>query len=775
MIGYISNEPRSGFSSFPEGGRIGECYCMQMRKTIMLDRLGSENVKLRRKRVLAFTIVGLMIVSTLVIAVPAILQMGGAPQDEVPVNIKANNGQREATYTIDHMFEVYMKDQDFEKSAHNNGIGVTADELGHHNTTMGWMEWLNNSAGNSPRQTGYGEITLRNNYPYLVNTWPYAQTTPELDIGMTTWAPFRLSATVKNETMCGTGEDVDPTKDALFIPHLGPTTVGGGYINISWYGTYMTKAELENLSAGTYFGNWFYGCPDTYSPNPTSNDGYYYEMHGTMEYSAQALRAYLNWDDVTYPDARDYFNATASTIMTNWNLLAGQGWRREGGNTGPYDIYTGYEYSFNVYPIGNNGAYTNWLSLDVLNSTSTNLIIRLYHCSWGMDALICRYLEAANLTGSFGQMESNFYGTVRLSNRGVWQDYGEDMYLNLSISPNMVNATYRQTCLYHLTAWEDPSASTFSGTWMLEMMHLDYCGNTIVPPHQRYKSPYDKYDPDYWSIQVPPEVRSRLSLSPGTMRYGQNVSYWIAPEVRNLSQYEKIIVSIDTNGRDVIGILPYVAANDVRDNIKMNDLMQNHTYWGRLKLGDGCLPRTEIRNGYDPEDKVITLEGPMEYTLTHGVDYWNDYANGRVYAYGVPLFIFNVVKVDYYDVVVAGPHMVGLKDTVTITAKNASGATVTDWNGSISLDCNDSAAVLDSSSHAFILANNGQWQTNVTWGTAGVYTINVTDDTYLDISGAPSTPVGVVIPEFPAILIPVVGTVGLLLLMRTRSRHGRED
>jgi hypothetical protein len=438
-----------------------------------------------------------------------------------------------------------------------------------------------------------------------------------------------------------------------------------------------------------------------------------------------------------------------------------------------YDIYTGYEYD-----MMSGGFYAQFFKLDRLNSTVDQLQLRIYTLSWGMDGLIMRFMEAANLTGSFGRMESTWSdlmygpGITKLTNRGPFQDYGEGMRLEASIGPNMCNMSYEQTCQYHMTAWEDPSSGVFSSAWMLEMMHFDYVGNCIVPwPHMGYQTPFRVYDPDFYNSLGEPQV-TRLSLAPGTTHYGLNVSYWIAPMARNLSQYETLIVSLDTGGRDVIGIKPFRSANDTL-KWRLPELKANFT-WGRLALGDGCVPRTEIRNGYDPITKTITLVGPLTMPLVYNDDYWDDeqVTGSRIYTHGVPMFIFDVVAVDHYDVTLTGPHMTGQKDEVRVTAKNASGATVTGWNSTVDLTCTDADASFDSSSHTYDPSKNGGvWITNVTWGVApGNYWVNATDSAWdLDLKGS-SGFTTVIIPEFTTILIPIVGMMAVFFVFRSRKK-----
>lgn len=80
-----------------------------------------------------------------------------------------------------------------------------------------------------------------------------------------------------------------------------------------------------------------------------------------------------------------------------------------------------------------------------------------------------RFMEKANITAK------------------GFQNWMEDMYLNVSISPSMSNTTCRATVTYDMIAWEDQNPSVWSGAWMIEAHHIDRCGN--IPSHVIYDSP----------------------------------------------------------------------------------------------------------------------------------------------------------------------------------------------------------------------------------------------------------------------------------------------
>jgi hypothetical protein len=362
-----------------------------------------------------------------------------------------------------------------------------------------------------------------------------------------------------------------------------------------------------------------------------------------------------------------------------------------------------------------------------------------------MDVQIVRYLEAANIT------------------RKGFQSWMEDMYLNLSISPSMSNATLRGTCAFELEAWEDESDNVWSGGWSLEPSHIDYVGNTVG--HTSYTSPFNAYDPDQTTWAV-------MEYVPGTTRYADNCSYCWTPMNHSLVQYESMIIKAPLG--DVLGLDPDPAlgSSDTLDAAKQDELI-SRLYWGRMVLADDVYPRDIVRNSYNSTTKTLTLTGPLSFPVGE-----QPYSGGEgVLLHSSPSFMFDVAKVTSYQVAVTGAHMVTMADTITVTALNGTGATVVDWNGTVLLPCDDALATLGSSTHTFDpLTDMGVWSTTVTWGTEGTWYVNATDQWFspTNVVGAvigSSGPITIaIIPEFGALLLPVIGAIATFVMISGRRR-----
>jgi len=668
---------------------------------------GADNRSLSRntrKKFLAFAMIGIMIVSAIAMIAPSI-NWGDGSDEPIPAGIEYG-GQRETKITFTNFFEIYEKSTEY-------------SDLGRTNGTMGISEWF------IYREPNYGEYIVRDEYPYVL-ALDACYEAADVDPGFYAWAPFRVYVEANNITgHAGPSATADigtgPDKDPYFLPIIsGNPSLDGGWVNISFYGTYMTDKDLSEIRnrdithyANSYFDVGFRDFPSL------SNDGYWHELMAEMDLDRQASVKFLGLPGTG--DLRDEFNTSQLTddIDYYWN----DEWSTEG--AGIFDIYTGYEYSQDIRFLH--------VSLDDLNSTADKLVLRMYCVSWGMDAQLMRFLEAGNITPAM-------------------QGYVEDQYLNLTIGPDMADAEMRMTMLYQLKPWKDEDV--FMSAWRWEPEHLDYLSTN--KQHDGYDSPYDDYSPVKTDLLRP-------WWHPGTTTYGQDTSYWVGLGLLNLSDGETLTINLPST--DVIAYDLYVGATNVINDAKVIELNSN-TYWGEMVLGTG---NPDVTSMYDPATKTLTIEGPF-----------NAWDNARkridipslVYE-GCPGLNFAVSPVSDYDVDITevGPYDVGITYTVQVTAKNLSDVTVTDWNGTVQLSCSDPLATFPGgSSHTFVPADNGVWTTTVEFGTPSIQAwINASDSWYpLDVNGSLEV---TIIPEFSFILIPVIGAVALFLVLRTRKRR----
>jgi hypothetical protein len=644
-----------------------------------------------------------MVLTGFAILGQAVLKSAPAP-DEVDAGITA--GSREATYTIDHMFELYLKSH------------VGAD-LGKWTGTMGLNDWW------TLRETKYQEYQARTTYPYVLVINPYStQTTPDIDQGgsITTW--YRQTIDAKNLTAIAAGPNLDP----IFTPVLGPTNTAGAYMNISWYGTYLETWEVAGIRAGTHYANTYYGVPAGVTPRSTTDDGYYHELQGKLTFNRAAANKILGLGGAG--DLRTQFTANDDTITGAWF----NDWVAEGGPGGAYDTYTAYDFSLAI----------QWLELSLdPTSTADNLVLRFWSMSWGNECLLIRYLEAADVLK-------------------YWQGWADDWYLNVSIAPDAGNVHSRAVIGYHMMALKDSTNTVNS--WALEATHMDWCGN--FGAHQSYVSPYTDYDPKSTDV-------THVSWAPLTVNYGKPVSYVVAPLHWNLTLGEKFIVKLPSASTSVLGYDPEASTSDILGDPKRAEMAANMN-WGEMVMGNGY-PNSgtnNLKNFYNPTTKTITLVGPLNFANN-----WNPAFPGLLET-GAPMFKMNVAKVSDYSLEIVGdtpPYdnlVTGTSYTLRVTARNGTGFIIPSYNGTFDFTSTDATATFGVTQHHWVPADNGIYQTTVRFGALGTFYVNATDSNYtMDGKASITVIVATLIPEFPTLLVPVMGSAALLVVMKAKRKR----
>jgi len=676
-------------------------------------------------RFLALSLACMMVISALAMVLPG---MVAGPMNKVPAVSMANNGQREVYYNYSNFFHMTFQDWDWNRTGGNN-----FETAGVHESSTGEKYVDRMPTWYTPRVSGYGEYIYRGGpndprgswYPHIFYSNPYStQTTPDVSVGWIMYAPMKASIWARNITDCKT------TTDAILVPDLDGNAArpNGGWINASYYLTYLSGNELAQLKSnayGTHYAAWLFGMSGKLTAI-ANDDGYWAVLKGKIQYSRQAAMSYLGWAGTG--DVRTWFDTNIDTINQAW----WDDWAADGAQGGAYDVYTAYDYPVDIRLVT--------MKRDALNSTSNTLTINVFTISWGLDAQIIRYLEAMNVMKP-----------------GLGQGWYEGCDIKARISPNMCNVSLSGTLNYVLTSWEDDAPTVWSGGWKIETQHIDYCGNTAQ--HTTYNSPFNRYDPDQtnWLTE---------SRSPWTTHFAGQVSYWVNPRQHNLTAWDRIQIQLPTT--DVLGIRPGRAVSETQANYLTN--LATYQYWGRMVLGKGSWPYADISAGYNAATKSICILGPKNWV--------NETQTGHpeLLLHGVPAFMFDVSPVSYYTVSVTGSHTTTLQDTITIRGYNGTGAVMPTWyNGTVVLSDTDPSANPASTSHTWVAGDNGVWSTTITWATAGTQYVNATDQWFdLDVKGS-SGPISVsLIPEFSTLLIPTIGAIAIFLVFRTKRRRKSE-
>ncbi len=429
----------------------------------------------------------------------------------------------------------------------------------------------------------YGELVLRNTYPF-VTAYPLESglTVPDVDPGFGITTMARMNITAKN--LEGVGTNIG--KDPIFVPVLNHA-VGGGVVTLQWRSDVMAPWEITEMKAVTsnYFARTYYGAPRI----AVTDDGWWNELYGHITLDRLAAQAYLGLPGSG--DLRTEFTtANAGNAIGNAWL---NDWMTETGMGGIYDISPAYEYANDIRQLV--------LTLDPM-STPDKLNVRIWSMSWGNDMLLMRYFDVSGLNPYI-------------------QSFFEDMYLNATIGPTSGNFETSYYMQYAILAWADPT--TGDGSWMLEPTHADIVGSQYPPP--AWQSRFDPYDPEHTNWM-------RTSRLPGTVHYGQQVSYWSAPSFWNLKPGEKLTVKLPATS--AVGFEPYVGASDILSMTKQTEL-NSHAYTGQVVPGKGSPDMTPY---YNPATKTITILGPTGFQRNPNP------SNPLINYTGVPQFLLDVSR-----------------------------------------------------------------------------------------------------------------------------------
>lgn len=670
------------------------------------------------KKYVAIATVVIMVTSAFVLLLPNTSKKVLVPVDESPAKSEVGGATRKIAYEVSRIGESYMKPTDYSK-------------LGRHDhNVIGVNDWF------ASRLTIYNDTIVRNNYPCIVAYTPYSDRLdkpPKYDLASwTIHSYYQLKVNAENLTELATGANKDP----WILPIMGAVANDGGWVNMSMYLTYMTPTEFNDVQTGTHYANTFYGVDPAnmtaYFKN-IADDGWFAEIQGHFEFNRNACQKFLG---LTGADLVAAFNAVgADNIAWKWRTE----WINDGDINKPLDIWAAYDYSILA---GNApGPYVH-IKLDTDNSDANKISLWLWSQSWGAEVLYARYLDKVGVNHNL-------------------KSWGEDWYLNGTLSPTNGDIQERLTGAYHITSWKDPDY--FVTTWMLEPQHDDYTRDTLA--HLLYKSEYDRY---YWGYYGSAYQPTRMGWLPGQEFYGQRVHYWNTPMNWNLTADQSLVIKLQTD-RPGGGIEPYWSNNYSLPFVARAE-MQSHFKWGEMVLGHGYPSKLYSTTYYNAATKTITIQGPDNFAQNP-----NPLAGGnppykRINETGSPLFLLDITPVSKYDltIVESGPYSSGFAYTLRVTPRNFTGVAVTNWNGTVTL-VPPVGITLGATTHVFT-GSEASWTTTITASGPGIYNVGSGDNYfYLDVSDLFPFTFGALIPEFPTLLIPVIGAAAVVVVLRKRK------
>ena len=704
-------------SSFSRGFDVGS----RPKRTVGKQMISTElpltvPPRIPLRKFAAFAIVLVMAASAFAMLIPTSTKKVDLPAVDVPAGTEYG-GVREVSYEISKIGESYLKVSD-------------NISLGQGGSVSGINSWWPN------RTVGYGDMVVRDKFPYSIVYDPcgWSPGGAQLKLGFGVYSFYHLAIVAQNLTTIGTAAGSDP----LFIPILNTTTPSqaGGWVNWSYHLTYLTVPDSDQLVAGVNYANVYFGVDPTIMESQfksNANDGWFVEIAGKVEFDVQAAKRFLGLGGVR--DLRAEFREAnaLNAINDSWN----NDWAAEGSAGGMYDVYAAYLYSLDAYA----NSYFTGMTVDP-SSTATKLVLRLWHKSWGGECLMQRYMDVSGVASHWDFL------------------YPDDVWLNGTVGPSGGDLSYKGRIGYDMQAWKDPVA--WAPTWLVEPMHDDYiAGNTA---HSSWKSHFDPY---MQTVKVKP---TKMEWAPGTTAFGQRTAYWYTPDLWNLSAGESFTIKLGNS--PAWGIDLYAssgAQGDKIDQAKVDEL-NSHGMWGELVLGRTLPDWLYSPQYYNNVTKTVRLDGPMNFAGNFNPTL------PRLNETGEPLFPLTVAKVS--DYVIAGlpsTPMAGIPYSITVTAKNFTGVTVTNWNGTVVLSSNNPGGVTfsgGSRSHTYVPADNGVWTVSVTFGAQDTNSyLNASDSIFwLDVMTS-TGPMGVdpLIAEFPTLLIPVIGAVAVFVVFGRRK------
>lgn len=667
------------------------------------------------KKIAAFAVVLVMVATAFAMIVPTMKAPVSAPVEDTPAHAQAP-GDREVTYTISHVGESYLKD---------------SSAMGRHSSTPGVSQWWEN------RRINYGDTVIHNEFPYGIGYNPNAAANSYIRIfhaGYVMVSFYRLEMNAQNVTTIATGAEQDPKIIPLLHGGANPDQDDGGTVVFNWYLTYLTSADVTAIQAGTHYANTYYGVDpsDVNFGGAYANDGWYFEHQGTIQFDRAGAHKFLALPGTG--DLRTEFNTANSAGALNTAFA--NHYDADGNPGAIYDIYACYDFSTD--PV----VYI--LTVDPA-STADSLIVRLWGYSWGMDALMMRYMDVTGLE----------------NNLNVWP---EDWYLNGTITSTGADIQSRMVTFDHITSWKD--YSVFTGSWIIDPVHADWTYSDAL-----WVSRYNDYDAYALTYRPGKEM-----WAPGSNYYGtldthtpnlpaQGVAYWVTPRAWDLVAGEKLVFKL--SDQPFWAVTPYkgVAAEDFGkggSTLKKAEVLANG-YWGEMVLGHGPDASLYSASYYDAATKTLTYTGPMTFADDDNTQY------PALEQTGSPLTVLSVSKVSNYSmrIVESGPYMVGQTYTLEVTAKNFTGVTVTSWNGTVDLSIVSGDANLGASSLVYAPSDNGVKTTTIVFNSVGTVVIGSADSGFpLDVFGSITIPTE--IPEFPTLLLPVMAAAAMIVVFIRR-------
>jgi flagellar basal body-associated protein FliL len=427
----------------------------------------------------------------------------------------------------------------------------------------------------------------------------------------------------------------------------------GGTAIIDWHMDYATYDYCEErLGAG----------PLSYY------DGWYVFLNGTVSLDQQAAMAVLGITSTQYDDFDTWWSLNRLTVKEDW-----WAWLNNEAGNDRLAIFNAYEYDLDLY----------YLAIDAVK-VGTDVQLSIDTIGWGLEALMFRWLGEAWMPVEY------------------WM---EDMDLHATIGPEMTNIDIDAAVAYAAYAYETTEEA--EPCWAWEGMMQDYIEST----------------PDYpVSLFDPYADFTYFNYAPGSAWYDAEMDWDYTPGAWNLSEGETLVLewpagddllyfAHDADGIDgdlVPGTIDSTAPmtvvyaepmpSDAPEHISIDDTARTISYLGPFDMWTWSKDQTA-------HDWLLEEWGRLEM-----LPYGAPYVEFRPPMTGPP-------SLDLYVEDIRSPLEIGEVSSLNVTIRNSlTGDVYTDYEGTVTFESSDLAAVLpedytfdpltDSGRHTFEVAFN---------------------------------------------------------------------
>lgn len=442
------------------------------------------------------------------------------------------------------------------------------------------------------RNAKYGDIVIRNTYPY-VDYYPW------IERGVAfLYAPYR-------EDVVGTNRPEVTSSTPVYYGEFGDTTIPAGTVKLHWYMQYVDETGRLRL------------CGEGICVPKGNMDGFILERRGAVTVDRATLsRVYPI--PVSEADPVAWFKTNDGNLAPGFSSLDDSLtlWQLQQGIT-KHDIYNAFEYTYTVW-----GA--DVLGNQVTANADGTYTVPFVTVTWGDDVLVARWFYWG--TTSYVSAMLDPANNKKQGWAGQELMWAEDETFDATLYPDHMDFHLNAAFEYQLKASARPGPDGVFGTsddvaaWNWEATYMDYvypcaagCG---VDPYSELAPYY--FDPITTGVGA--GKYTYLHLTPGHPLYNKQYKYDYAPVQWNLKPGDRVTFQFPTG--------PIVYYDPVRSSmvISQTSVTGLVEIQGLAKL-DATLPSSLAAN-YDPATNSLAITGPA----TTGTD--------ALPLYGTPQMIF---------------------------------------------------------------------------------------------------------------------------------------